>query len=149
MTDKTTQYQKDNNLSKDISDIINKSYNLHFPGTSSNSIPSTSMDFTFEYAPTDVTLRHSPLVMKKPASKNAFKAKRGNLRSTSEATTLSFVIDTWKSKGNAKTSLRQRRKMDILEEDAVNKNKLPLASKSVKIQRNAVNKWKALKTKKS
>ena len=142
-SDKSTDSQKDGGLSKDICDFINNSHGFNSNGSSSKSFPSMSMDFTFVPPPMDVTPRLPP-----PTNKTKAKqvSKRGNLGSTSEAATLTFVVDTWKSEGKSRRNLRHRRKMDILEEnDARFKSSTLGPSVSTRF---VVNKWRSLTNKK-
>ena len=143
--DKETESQNDDDLSKEISDIMNNSYNFNISGSSSNSFPSMSMDFTYVPPPMDLTPRlPPPSKNQKQVSKNTVKSTRGELESKSEAATLAFVIDKWKSGfPKSRSSMRQRRKIDILEEDAVRDNNLTMASPI--IPRKVVKQWKSLK----
>ena len=148
MEDTAIGSAQDHELTKEISEIMDKRCNFNIVGETSTSFPSVAMDFTFEPAPVDVIPRFLPRCTSKTkqASKDASNAEAKNAGSKSSSN-LALVIAAFKSEGNARSKLKQRRKIDMLEEKGVRNNQASTSASASSLK--AINKWKSLRNKKS
>lgn len=125
--------------SAEISKIMNR--NNYCSLTGSESFPNMDIAVLFNHPPTDTTpkvpptktpstpnhanqeclgAKGKPVQSKLREERGSTKAKyKLNTMPKSEAVELSFVIDSFKSDNKAKTALRQRKTLDLMEESAV------------------------------